>query len=143
MTDWWSYILKPEGQDELGELLAKHPQASAHTQRLTSNLTVTKLVRITNAEYNYCRLNRDIPSNLAVIARSEMAWRILDQKTTNLKMRQNTAWTRTITLLSAGSSREALRRARELPIDRLIVVCERLIKGPYSSMTKSGGPPRW
>lgn len=141
--DWWAYVLKQEGRDALGELLAKHPDAAARIERLTQGLTVTKLVRIANSEYNYCRLGRDIPSHLETIDRSDRAWRILDNKTRTIAMRSGTAWTRTISLLSTSSSDQALARARELPINRLIVVCERLIKGPYTAMTKSGGRPRW
>jgi hypothetical protein len=143
MNDWWAYILRQEGRDELGELLAKHPRAAARTKRLATDLTVTKLVRIANSEYNYSRLGRDIPSDLEVVARSEMAWSILDVKTRTLKMRPGTAWTRTIALLSSEGSDEALARTRDLPIDRFMVACERLIKGPYTAMTKSGGLTRW
>jgi hypothetical protein len=142
VTNWWSFILKQEGRDELGLLLAKHPEAVARTDRLVADLTVLKLIKIANSEYNYCRLNRDIPRGPDVVARSEMAWRILAHKSRTIAMRPGTAWMRTVALLAEGSD-EGLARTRELSIDRLIVVCERLIKGPYTKMTKSGGAMRW
>ena len=142
MNDWWSFILRPNGRDALGELLAKHPEAADRTKRLTTELTVMKLIKIANAEYNYCRIGRDIPADLELAARSEMAWKILDFKTRTIAMRPGTAWMRTVDLL-AGGSEEGLARTCDLPINRLIVVCERLITGPYRAMTKSGGPMRW
>jgi hypothetical protein len=142
MKDWWSFILRPGERDVLGELLAKHPDSAARTERLAAGLSVMKLIRIANSEYNYCRLGRDIPADLEIIARSEMAWRILDFKTRTITMRPGTAWMRTVDLLAEGAD-EGLAHTRELPINRLIVVCERLIKGPYREMTKSGGLPRW
>jgi hypothetical protein len=142
MTDWWSFILKQEGRDELGALLAKHPEAIVRSERLMTNLTVMKLIKIANSEYNYCRLNRDIPKGPDVVARSNVAWQILDHKTRTIAMRPGTAWMRTVALLAEGSD-EGLARTRELSIERLIVVCERLIKGPYTKLTKSGGAMRW
>jgi hypothetical protein len=142
MNDWWPYVLKQEGRDELGELLAKHPEAMERAERLTSDLTVTKLVRIANAEYNYCRLGRDIPPNPDAVARSDQAWRTLELKARTLVMKEQTAWTRTISLLS-DSAPEALTALSALPINRVIVACERLIKGPYRAKTKSGNLPRW
>jgi hypothetical protein len=88
------------------------------------------------------RLNRDIPKGPDVVARSNVAWQILDHKTRTIAMRPGTAWMRTVALLAEGSD-EGLARTRELSIERLIVVCERLIKGPYTKLTKSGGAMRW
>jgi hypothetical protein len=95
VNDWWSFILRPNGRDALGELLAKHPEAADRTKRLTTELTVMKLIKIANAEYNYCRIGRDIPADLELAARSEMAWKILDFKTRTIAMRPGTAWMRT------------------------------------------------
>lgn len=142
MKNWWSFILRPGGRDPLGELLAAHPESAARAERLTAGLTVGKLVRIANSEYNYCRLGRDIPVGLEAAARSDLAWRTLEFKTQTIAMRPGTAWMRTVELLGAGSD-EGLARTRELPINRLIVVCELLIKGPYRQMTESGGLTRW
>lgn len=91
VKDWWSW---PGERDALGELLAKHPEAAARTERLAAGLTVMKLIRIANSEYNYCRLGRDIPADLEILARSEMAWGILDLKTGTITMRPRTAWIR-------------------------------------------------
>ena len=143
MNAWWPYVLKQEGRDELGELLAKHPEAVARAERLTSDLTVAKLVRIANAEYNCCRLGRDIPPNPDAVERSDQAWRTLELKTRTLVMKEQTAWTRTISLLSSDSAPQALTTLSALPINRVFVACERLIKGPYRAMTKSGNLPRW
>lgn len=53
-------------------------------------------------------------------------------------MRPGTAWMRTVDLLAEGPD-EGLTRTRELPINRLIVVCERLIKG---AVQRDGQTPR-
>jgi hypothetical protein len=142
VKDWWPFMLRPSGSDALGELLAKHPDAADRTKRLTDGLTVMKLIKIANAEYNYCRLGRDIPVDLEMLARSDLAWRRLDSKSRTIAMRSGTAWMRTADVLATGSD-EGLASTRSLSISRLIVVCERLIKGPYRDMTKSGGLTRW
>jgi hypothetical protein len=142
MNRWWSLILASGGTDPLGQLLAQHPEASRRTQRLLSELTVVKLIRIANAEYNYCRIGRDISVSGETFVRSEQAWQTLDHKVRTLSMRDGTAWTRTVSLLTDGAD-EGIAAVRQLPIDRVIVACEKLIKGPYTRMTKSQAPPRW
>lgn len=134
VTDWWSYILAPDGRKDLGRLLAGHPDADANTERLLAGLTVTKLIKIANCEYNYCRIGRDIPAAGDTTARSSRAWTILDNKVANIQMRSGTAWMRTADLLKPGSH-NGLERVRALPIDRVIDVCERLIQGPYAACT--------
>jgi hypothetical protein len=106
MKDWWSFILRPGERDALGELLAKHPDSAARRERLAAGLSVMKLIRIANSEYNYCRLGRDIPADLEIIARSEMAWRILDFKTRTITMRPGTAWMRPLTFLPEALMRD-------------------------------------
>ena len=138
MTEWWSHILVPGGRKDLGRLLASHPDACAKTERLLTGLTVMKLIKIANCEYNYCRIGRDIAATGGVVGRSDRAWRILDNKVANIQMRSGTAWMRTVDLLSPGSE-EGLARVRALPIDRVIDVCERLIQGPYTACADGTG----
>ena len=138
MTEWWSHILVPGGRKDLGQLLASHPDARVKTERLLTGLTVMKLIKIANCEYNYCRIGRDIAATGDVVGRSDRAWRILDNKVANIQMRSGTAWMRTVDLLSPGSE-EGLARVRALPIDRVIDVCERLIQGPYTACADGTG----
>ena len=138
MTDWSSQILVPGGRKDLGRLLASHPDAGANTGRLLTGLTVMKLIKIANCEYNYCRIGRDIPATGDVVGRSDRAWKILDNKVANIQMRSGTAWMRTVDLLRPGSD-EGLARVQALPIDRVIDVCERLIQGPYTACTDGTG----
>src|SRR5579859_1964834 len=103
MNRWWSLILAPGGTDPLGQLLAQHPEARQRTQLLLSELTVLKLIRIANAEYNYCRIGRDIPTDGEMAERSERAWQTLEFKVRTLEMRHGTAWTRTANPLADGA----------------------------------------
>lgn len=138
MTDWWSQILVPGRRKDLARLLASHPDAGVRTERLLIGLTVVKLIKIANCEYNYCRIGRDILATGDLVGRSDRAWRILDHKVANIQMRSGTAWMRTVDLLGPGSE-DGLARVRALPIDRVIDVCERLIQGPYAACTNGAG----
>lgn len=138
MTDWWSSLLVPGRKKDLGRLLATHPHARARTERLLSRLTVMKLIKIANCQYNYCRIGRDIPTSGDVVGRSDLAWTILDNKVANIQMRSGTAWMRTADVLRPGSDK-GLARVRALPIDRVIGVCEQLIQGPYAACTDGAG----
>ena len=127
----WRAILVPGPIPQTGRTLAAHRDAAALTQRLVTNLTLTRLILLANVEHNKCR-----PSQLADLSphdRSrdpELAWKLLDHGMANMQMRENTAWMRTIDLLRPGAE-AGLAAARVMPIGPLIGLCERIITGPY------------
>jgi uracil-DNA glycosylase len=131
LRERWRAILVPGPIPQTGRTLAAHPDAAALTQRLVTNLTLTRLILLTNVEHNKCR-----PSQLADLSphdRSrdpELAWKLLDHGMANMQMRENTAWMRTIDLLRPGAE-AGLAAARAMPIGPLIGLCERIITGPY------------
>jgi hypothetical protein len=112
LTDRWRAILVPGPIPQTGRSLAAHPDATALTQRLVTNLRLKRLILLANVEHNKCR-----PSQLAELSphdRSrdpELAWMLLDHGMANMQMRENTAWMRTIDLLHPCAECRAHSRA--------------------------------
>jgi hypothetical protein len=140
-ADPWSFILRPSSQSPpLGRALAQAPDAVARTGRLVENLDVTGLVVMADAQHNQCRLSRlgpqvgDDPRRLA-----EAAWNALEHGM-HKRYGGESGWTGAIALLTPGAS-DGVAKVRQLPIERIIAVCTRIVSGPYqwANAARRGG----
>src|SRR5207302_145513 len=114
-------------------VLAAHPDAIELTAELLSDLTVWKLIRIANVEYNKLRPNQ-IPDNPDPVARSRAAWELLDYHVRTIEMKgSGTDWARTAELLEEDSQ-PALAYLQTLSIHPVITACENLIRYPYRAV---------
>lgn len=147
VVDWWREILAPSAPvPPVARLLGRHPGAEALTDDLLEGLTVAKLVRIANVAHNRCRLSY-IPDDLREEVRAQIAWDLMGTGMRQMAMRDNTAWTDTVALLSqdvngAASADDAILQLRSASIHRLLAACERLINRPYRA-ARTARHVRW
>jgi hypothetical protein len=122
----------------LGQLLAEHPQAADNARRVLNGMSVERLVLLANVQHNRCR--RSALADALQVSRehtSERAWNLLLTGLCDMQMRDGTAWTGTIKLLSPGSE-AALQRINRMGIADIIGVCQRLIQIPYTEARLRG-----
>jgi hypothetical protein len=135
---WWARVLdrnvtQTRQMRTLAPVLAAHPDAIELIAELLSDLTVWKLIRIANVEYNKLRPNQ-MPDNPDPVARSRAAWELLDHHVRTIEMKgSGTDWARTAELLEEGSQ-PALAYLQTLPIRHVITACENLIRYPYRAV---------
>jgi hypothetical protein len=135
---WWMKVLDQNvsatrQMRELAPLLALHPDAADLTAELLRDLTVWKLIRIANVEFNKLR-PQHIPPLQDPVARSRAAWELLIHHLATMPMKTTgTDWARTEELLRPGSQ-PALAYIQRLPITHVITACENLIRYPYRSV---------
>lgn len=135
---WWRRVLDQNvpatrQMRVLAPLLAAHPDADDLTRVLLEDLTVWKLIRIANVEFNQLRPQHLSPEG-DVIARSRAAWERLFARVGAVKMREaGTDWARTEALLLPRSG-PALAQLQKMSIMELITACENLIRYPYRSV---------
>jgi hypothetical protein len=128
--DWWPVVMDVDHAPPIGTLLAGHPDAASLTDQLLADLTVGRLMAITDALHNPCRLSRVRASAPGDQARqSSLCWERLLVGADQIN-EPPSGWTKAAELLEIGST-AGLPRVSELEIDMLAGVCARIVRYPY------------
>jgi hypothetical protein len=135
---WTELLAGSRSKSWLGDLLAEHPEAAEKTQSLLRDLSVRRLVLLANVQHNKCRTDAIPALSGGPRERATVqAWDALLHGMANMSMRENTAWTGTIKLLTPDAE-PALKQIKEMQIGEVMCVCKRLIQVPYLEARQRG-----